>query len=145
MSRKNFKQSIQANLQAFATHSYVLQSQIAGSFGLHPTDVHALHALEQSDRLTAGQLGQQLGLTSGATTAAIDRLIALGYAVRAPDETDRRRVYISLDQRNTGNLKSQYAAIDHHVSQVLDSYTQDQLNTILNFLNALSKPPDSKS
>ena len=44
--------------------------------------------------MSAGQLASAIGLTSGATTTAIDRLERAGYVHRRSDPTDRRRVLV---------------------------------------------------
>ncbi len=55
---------------------------------MHPTDLNALLAVMRAERagapLTPGRLGQHLGLSSGATTAVIDRLERAGHVQRSP-------------------------------------------------------------
>jgi len=52
--------------------------------------------LSQQGPMTAGQLAQHTGLSSGAMTTALDRLEASGFARRVRDEQDRRRVLVEL-------------------------------------------------
>ena len=64
--------------------------------GMHRTDGAALLAVLRAERagepLTPGRLGAALELSSGATTAVLDRLERLGHLRRRRDPADRRRV-----------------------------------------------------
>ena len=53
---------------------------VAELMGIHPTDAIALTFLNEVGETTAGQLAKVTGLTTGATTAAIDRLERAGWA-----------------------------------------------------------------
>ena len=77
---------------------------IAGRFatasGLHTTDVRALRVLSDSTTImTAGELGQRLLLTSGATTRMIDRMEQAGYLARVRSDHDRRVVHVQMTQQ----------------------------------------------
>ena len=78
---------------------------VADALGLNRTDLRCLDILERGGRLTAGQLAEQTGLTTGAVTTVIDRLEAAGHARRVRDTDDRRRVYVELtdDARRLAN------------------------------------------
>jgi DNA-binding MarR family transcriptional regulator len=52
------------------------------------------HVLALAGPLTAGELAQRTGLTTGATTRMIDRLESEGFVRRVPDQADRRRVIV---------------------------------------------------
>jgi DNA-binding MarR family transcriptional regulator len=64
--------------------------------GVNETDLHCLNLIENAGGLTAGQLAKAAGLTSGAVTGVIDRLEEAGFARRASDPDDRRRVKIEV-------------------------------------------------
>jgi len=139
MSTPTLKKTIKIQLQAFSVGSYIHQSAVASRFGLHPTDMLAIHYLDQEGEMTAGQLGKTLGLTSGATTAAIDRLIKSGFADRRTQGQDRRHVYVHLDQGNLKKLKATYEMIDERLEHVLDRFSEKNLQVIAIFLDALSQ------
>jgi hypothetical protein len=63
-----------------------------GSRSLHQTQ----ELVSRQGRATAGQLAEQLRLTTGAVTGLIDRMEAAGYFRRNGDLTDRRTVVIQL-------------------------------------------------
>jgi DNA-binding MarR family transcriptional regulator len=83
-------------LQEYAGEAERLSQTFAQRHDMHVTDLYALLAVMQADRaghpLTPGRLGEHLGLSSGATTAVIDRLERLDHVSRSRDAQDRRRV-----------------------------------------------------
>jgi DNA-binding MarR family transcriptional regulator len=70
----------------------------AGSqaLGVNRTDGRCLDVIQQRGRISAGELADRAGLTSGSVTAVIDRLEAKGYVRRVADPEDRRRVLVEL-------------------------------------------------
>ena len=64
--------------------------------GINRTDGRCLDVLDQEGPVTAGRLAQRTGLSAAAVTTAIDRLEHHGYARRARDSRDRRRVLVEL-------------------------------------------------
>ncbi len=59
---------------------------------------HSVH-LRLRFLLSAGQLAAEAGLTSGAITAAIDRMERAGYVRRVADPEDRRRVLVEPTEK----------------------------------------------
>lgn len=139
MSTPTLKKTIKTQLQAFSVGSYIHQSKVASQFGLHSTDMLAIHYLEQQGEMTAGQLGKSLGLSSGATTTAIDRLIKLGFVGRRTQDKDRRHVYVFLNQANIKKLKATYKMIDESLAHTLDHYSEKDLQIVHSFLSALTQ------
>lgn len=139
MSTQQAIDEIRDQLEAFSVGSYMYQSSIATAFSLHPTDLLAIHFLGQKGDMTAGQLGTHLGLTSGATTALVDRLVKLKFVKRANSPSDRRRVYIQLNQPKIQLLKSKYQAIDQKLEDILGNYPEAHAQVISQFLKSLSK------
>lgn len=62
--------------------------------GINNTDGRCLDIIARIGRLSAGQLANLSGLTTGAVTAVIDRLEAAGYVARVRDPLDRRKVWV---------------------------------------------------
>ncbi|HTT94433.1 MAG TPA: MarR family transcriptional regulator [Solirubrobacterales bacterium] len=69
------------------------------ALGVNRTDARCLDVVQQAGRISAGELAERAGLTSGALTAVIDRLEDKGYVRRMPDPQDRRRVLLEVTER----------------------------------------------
>src|SRR4051794_8530965 len=85
-----------AAFRASGNQDSAFDNLAAERLGVNRTDLHCLNAIENSGRLTAGQLAAHTGLTTGAVTGVIDRLERAGYARRIRDPKDRRRVEVEV-------------------------------------------------
>jgi len=72
--------------------------------------------LNELGETTMGELGKRLGVSLGATTNVVDRLVQGGYAVRTRAPEDRRIVRVSLTPQGERMLASRdQGFIDHAV------------------------------
>lgn len=108
--------------------------------GLHQTDVEALSrvmlAEAQRTPLTAGALGSDLGLTSGATTFLMNRLERAGLVERARDASDQRKVFVHLSAAGRDLAGAVYPPIQHLTDTVMSEFTAAEMVTIHRFLAA---------
>jgi DNA-binding MarR family transcriptional regulator len=74
---------------------YLFDVRAAKLLGIHVTDLRAVNALEKGP-LSAGELSERLGLTSGSVTTLIGRLENVGFVERVKSSIDTRRVAVSL-------------------------------------------------
>ena len=106
--------------------------------GLHPTDWGALLTVVKADGagapLTLGELGEFLGLSSGATTALVDRLERAGFVRRVRDEHDRRRMTLHHREKADDLLATFAGPLDALMDRLLDGYTARELATVQRFL-----------
>lgn len=109
---------------------------VADAIGLNRTDMRCVDVLQREGRITAGQLAEATGLTTGAMTTAIDRLERLGYARRVRDLGDRRRVLVEVTPRaneEVGRFYTEHAAMGE---RLYDQYSTDELELLLSFVRA---------
>jgi DNA-binding MarR family transcriptional regulator len=108
--------------------------------GLNRTDLHCINIIENSGGLTAGELAAEAGLTSGAVTGVIDRLERAGYARRASDPADRRRVKLEVTpefyaraDKIWGPVAADWAA------QLSGRFTAEELKQAIEFLRTTNE------
>jgi DNA-binding MarR family transcriptional regulator len=121
------------SIRRFAAHTVLLHSAIAEALGLHVTDLRALWLLGEAPR-TAGELAEELGLTSAAITALVDRLERNGYVVRQRNNRDRRKVTIQADPERLREVASHYQSQGEAMTEVLDAYSETEFAAIIDFL-----------
>ncbi len=130
---------IRASLRAISVGSYLFQTGVASRLSLHPTDLAAIYQVGRTEGgVSAGDLSSGLGLTSGATTAVIDRLVRRGYLRRTTDEHDRRRVVIQVHPQGIARLRAQYDGIDRRVEAAIDRLSSRERATVARFLSAIA-------
>lgn len=106
----------------------------AESMGIHPTDAISVTFLNEVGETTAGELAKVTGLTTGAMTAAIDRLERAGWAVRTVDPRDRRKVIVK-GIKLSGPLVALRAAIRKEFEATLSCYGDAELLRFIEFRN----------
>ena len=110
---------------------------IAEVLGLNKTDLAGVDFLYSQDgTCTAGELSRATGLTSGSTTALIDRLEKAGYAVREDDPTDRRRQIVRLSDKAHARCEAVYEPIRKEMFKLWSNYNASELELIVRFLTA---------
>lgn len=105
---------------------------------LHRTDADALSLLMAADAdgrpVTTGALGAELGLTSGATTFAVNRLERAGLLQRSRDRDDHRRVFLSLSTSGRDLAVRFYSPVREWSLGVLAKFSDAELEIIRRFL-----------
>lgn len=115
-----------------ANRMVLLQQAIADRLGLASTDLIGLAAMRSADPLTAGQLAEATGLTTGSITVMIDRLEQAGYVQREKDPVDRRRVMVRpVTARIDQDVTPLYAALAEGWMRALAGYSMEELATLL--------------
>lgn len=109
---------------------------VADALGLGRTDMRCLDVLQRAGPMAAGQLADAMGLTTGAMTAAIDRLERSGFARRVRDDADRRRVLVELTSK-AGKVAGDFY-IEHiaESERLYERYSQAELELLLEFVRA---------
>jgi DNA-binding MarR family transcriptional regulator len=73
-----------------------LWQAVASRMGMAVTDVRVLDLLHSTGPMTAGQIADHTGLTTGSTTSLLNRLEEAGLVRRERDPDDGRRVIVQL-------------------------------------------------
>jgi DNA-binding MarR family transcriptional regulator len=107
---------------------------VASLVGVSATDLKCLDYVDRVGDVTAGDLARLTGLTTGAITAAIDRLEKVGLARRERSEVDRRKVFIRLCQSPAmARIAPFYEALGRESAQMITRYSMRELETIKDF------------
>jgi len=114
-------------MRTFMRLSTEWTSAAAQTLGVHPTDLVAGSYLAEKGPVTAGELGREMGITTGAMTAAIDRLERAGFATRAPDPADRRKVIIK-PKKLPAALLAMRRSIANQIDAILARYSKTELS-----------------
>jgi DNA-binding MarR family transcriptional regulator len=121
--------------QRNATDAVMMHQAVADRLGLHVTDLRCINLLHLSGPATPGELAVRTGLTTGAVTRMIDRLIKAGFVTREHDEQDRRRVIITASEHRAAEIGRHYEPLAREFGAVLQDYSTEQLELILDLFN----------
>jgi DNA-binding MarR family transcriptional regulator len=101
--RKPRSSELSPDYRRYLSALVLFQLAAAESAGLSGSALQANNLLELDGPMTSGELASRLGLSTGATTRLVDRLVDAGYARRVPDSADRRRVFVE----HTGHMPAE--------------------------------------
>jgi DNA-binding MarR family transcriptional regulator len=116
------------------TASIMFHQAVADRLGLNVTDHKCIDLLLLNGPLTAGELAQKTGLTTGAVTAVIDRLERAGFARRQDDPNDRRRVIVAVVSQRLGEIERLFRSFAANFSELAARYKDKELAVILDFM-----------
>jgi DNA-binding MarR family transcriptional regulator len=124
-----------------STQTVFLHQAIAQSAGLNATDTKCMDLIlrSENERVTAGWLSQQSGLTTGAITHILDRLEKRRYIRRVRDTHDRRRVFIVVNRASLKPLEPKYEAIGNAYMAMLEKFNDAELQLICDYLEKTSE------
>ena len=119
----------------FITAVVVFHELVGRRLGVSAIDRKCLDLLSRG-AVTAGELARFTGLTTGAVTGIIDRLVKAGYAERVSDPDDRRRVLVTRksNSRLDKILPAIFGPLGDDMAKVTANYTARELSVIADFL-----------
>jgi hypothetical protein len=123
--------------QELGTALVLFHQAIADRLELSVTEWKCLDALDHSGALTAGKLAELTGLTTGAITGIVDRLVRRGKVERQPDPSDRRRVIIQSrpDPARAQALGEIFGALGEAMQALPGRYNAQEQAAIRDYLS----------
>ncbi len=108
----------------------------AARIGVTVTDMQVIESLTIRGPMTAGQLAELTGLTTGAITGMINRLEEAGMIRRERDPEDARRVIVRLppDSDQIRGIGPTFDAIGKAWEEQVAQYDDEQIALLIDFL-----------
>ena len=136
----NTREELVRLTQLLVVEGTKVMAAFAALHGLHQTDVEALTrvmvAQERGEPLTAGALAEELGLTSGAITAVVDRLERAGHVSRVRDGADRRKVLLHFSTEGRALAQEFFVPYGERSHAAMDRFTPEELEVARRYLEA---------
>src|SRR5215475_8697482 len=95
-SRPDLIEALMRAMRDTSARGVLFSQAVAERTGINSTDLECLDFIVMRGPLTAGELAEATGLTTGAITGVIDRLERAGVAQRQRDADDRRKVLVKV-------------------------------------------------
>ncbi|WP_235828221.1 MarR family winged helix-turn-helix transcriptional regulator [Brevibacillus migulae] len=134
LSLPSTQQALLQELRLNSARAVMFHQLISEKLGLNATDHKCLDYLTRTGPVTAGQLAQLTGLTTGAVTNVIDRLEQAGYVIRDKDPADRRRVVVKPVPARSAHIAPMFQSVMKSTLQIISHYSDQELQVILKFI-----------
>ncbi len=126
--------------QQHAYASLQMHEAIARKAGFRGTDHKYLGFFLQKGKLTAGQLAELSGLTTGAVTGLIDRFEKKKLVKRQFDKSDRRKVFIVPDNKKILALvQPYYKDFQKSTDRLIATFSPTEQKSLATFLEGYIK------
>ena len=112
--------------------------------GLNATDMECLRLLSQKGTATPTELARHTGLTSGATTAMLDRLEKAGLIERRPNPDDRRGTLIAAQESSSEKMAGWFESARRAQDELMSTYSESELEIIADVFERFAKLWDAE-
>ena len=136
MNRPSIDQEEVASLgRELSARTVMFHEAVAQRMGLSASEHKCLDLLMRAGGpVTAGQLAELTGLTTGAITGIVDRLENAGYVRRERVQSDRRKVLIYPQPPLEEEILGIFNNLGQAVQDAVYLYNEQQLDVIRGFL-----------
>lgn len=118
--------------------SVLLRHGLAARLGLNVTDGECLDFILEKRSVSAGELAELTGLTTGAITSVIRRLQAAGFVRTKKDPGDRRRVIVTPVAERAAEGAELYRHWVARAHRALTDFSNEDLGLITSYLRAMT-------
>ena len=137
--KKDLERQVMTAARENGISAVLFRNAIGRRLGLNITDSECLSLLVIRGVSTPTELARHTGLTTGSTTAMLDRLEKARFIRRKPNPIDRRGVLVEIDKRYTERAGPLVAGIQKAQIELIGSYTEKELETIVDFLTRFTE------
>ncbi len=124
----------------FSDITILMHEAIARDCGLIGTDHKYLGYILKKGTMTAGELSEITGLTTGAVTGLIDRLEKKELVKRVFDMTDRRKVMVEPNSEKAAQLlDGTFSELQSITNRLLSTFSDKELQVIEKYMLSAMK------
>lgn len=129
-TKTDLKQRALIAVRDYGVHLTLFRNAMNEWAGLNATDMECLRLLFNKGVAAPSELSRHTGLTSGATTAMLDRLEKAGLIERGPNPDDRRGTLITPAKSSTEKVASWFESARKAQDELISSYSESELEII---------------
>ena len=138
-NREDLEKQVMMAARDQGVNSVLFRNATGRKLGVNATDNECLSYLTIKGQATPSELARYTGLSTGSTTAMLDRLEKAGYISRKPNPNDRRGTIIVINKKWTDAAGPLVMGIQKAHKTLLARYTDEELRVIVDFLSAFAE------
>lgn len=138
-TKANLKKRALMAVREYGVHLTLFRNAMSEWAGLNPTDMECLRLLFAKGLATPSELARHTGLTSGATTAMLDRLEGAGLIERRPNPNDRRGTLVTPAESAAEKAASWFESARTAQDELISSYSESELEIIADVFERFTK------
>lgn len=130
------------HLRELTTQSTRLAHRFAHHHDIHATDFRAMTLIYDAERtgtpLSPSALADLLGLSSGAVTYLVERLVGAGHITRDVDPADKRRAILRFADHGRTTAAAYFGPLGKHLELVMRQFDTDEIGTAVRVLETVN-------
>jgi len=126
-------------VREYGVHLTLFRNAVSEWAGVNVTDMECLRLLFLKGIATPSELARHTGLTSGATTAMLDRLEKAGLIERRPNPDDRRGTLIAPAESSAQKAASWFESARKAQDELISSYSAEELEIVSDVFEKFTK------
>jgi DNA-binding MarR family transcriptional regulator len=138
ISKANVVQQVILGIRENSIGAVLFHQAVGQVLGINVTDMKCLDIMTLKRAASPSQLAELTGLTSGSTTAMIDRLEKRGLVERHPHPKDRRATVIVLTREAARKLPPLFKSLAVAMEALVSSYSAKELDVLANFFGRVA-------
>ena len=138
-TKTDLKRQVLAAVRDYGIHLTQFRNAMSQWVGLNATDMECLRLLFIKGTATPSELARHTGLTSGATTAMLDRLEKAGLIERRPNPDDRRGSLITPAKSGAEKAAAWFESARKAQDELISSYSEEELEIIADVFERFTK------
>ena len=137
LRKKDLVKQVNMGAREYGISTVLFRHADGEILGVNVTDMECLALIFFKGLATPSELARYTGLTSGATTALLDRLEKAHLIERRPNPQDRRGTLIVLTNERTEEVGAIFASGREAIDRLTSSYSESELVTIADYFRKL--------
>jgi len=126
------------SVRSFSDAMDRMHGGLRGDMDMNATDLATLRMLivreQRGEQVKPHDIARHLAISTASTTKLLDRLTASGHLERVPHPSDRRARVVVLTETARADFHRHFGERMRRMRAAMDTYTEDQLRTIVRFL-----------
>lgn len=133
VTKDQLKQQVIVGAREYGIGSVLFRHLVGERIGVNVTDMECLGLIFLKGYATPSELARYTHLSSGATTAMLDRLEKSGIIERRPNPNDRRSTHIVIVEQTAKKIGFMFESLREAQDRLISSYSESELALLADF------------
>jgi len=137
LSKNDYIKQVNLGMTEYGISTVLFRHAVGKRLGVNVTDMECLGLIFFKGLATPSELARYTCLTSGATTAMLDRLEKARLIERRPNPQDRRGTLIELTNERNREMDGLFAPAREAIEKLNARYSENELEIVGDYLSKL--------
>jgi len=138
MRKQDLVMQVIGGAREYSIGTVLFHQAVGHLLGINVTDMKCLDIITLKGSATPSELARHTGLSTGATTAMIDRLEKAKLIERRPHSSDRRGTIVVLSNQAMRKLPTLFESLANAMQVLVTSYSERDLGVLHDFFSKVA-------